>query len=87
MIVFSVVGKFENRYFCRLNLFMRYNEWSGLFYVEGFGEGTEYIHLHDVVIITKVALKVTIFNTISEIKKKRCCVFGVDELKLMMGLS
>ena len=50
---------------------MRENEWPGLFYVEGFGERTEYIHLCDGVIITKDALKVSIFITICEIKKKR----------------
>ena len=49
---------------------MRDNECSGLFYNEGFSEGTEHIHLCNGVIITKDASKVSIFNAICEIKKK-----------------
>ena len=49
-----------------MDVFMRDNEWSGFFFVEGFGEGTEYIHLRDRVIVTENALKVSIFNTICE---------------------
>ena len=49
---------------------MRDNEKSGLFYIEGFSEGTEKIYLCNGVIITKDALKVSIFNTICEIMKK-----------------
>ena len=50
---------------------MRDNEGSGFFCVEGLGEGTKNIHLRDGVIITKDALKISIYNTIFEIKKKR----------------
>ena len=39
----------------------------GFFFVEGLGEGTEYIHLGDWIIILEDALKVSIFNTICEI--------------------
>ena len=35
--------------------------------MEGLGEGTEYIHLGDWVIIPEDALKISIFNTICEV--------------------
>ena len=50
---------------------MRDHKWSEFFFIEGLGDGTEYIHLRDGVIITEDALKVSVFNTICEIKKKR----------------
>ena len=50
---------------------MRDNEGSGFFDIGGLGEGTENIHLRDGVIITEDALKVSIFNSLCEIMKKR----------------
>ena len=47
-----------------LNILMWDNSLSGFFYVEGFGEGTEYTHLCDGVLITEVVLKVIIFETV-----------------------
>ena len=44
MIVFSIMNEFLDGNSDRLNEFMRDDEWSGFFVIEGFGEGTEYIH-------------------------------------------
>ena len=46
---------------------MRNDQGSGLFFVEGLGEGTKYIHLSDWVIIPEDALKVSIFNAVREV--------------------
>ena len=40
-----------------------------LVYVEGLGQGAEYIHLGDGVKISEDALEVSIFNTVSELRK------------------
>ena len=49
---------------------MRVDEGSGLFVIEGFVEGTEYIQLSNWVIVAENALKVSIFYAICEVKKK-----------------
>ena len=49
---------------------MRDDEGSGFFVIEGFGEGTEYIHLGNWVIVAEYAMKVSIFYAICEVKKK-----------------
>ena len=46
---------------------MRDKEGSGFFGVEGFGDGTEDVHLGYGVIITKNTMEVSVFNTICEI--------------------
>ena len=49
---------------------MRDDEESGFFVIEGFGEGTEYIHLGNWVIdALEDALKVSTFYAICEVKK------------------
>ena len=50
---------------------MRDEEGSGFFVLKSVDDGAKYIHLVDGVVITEDAVKVSIFYTISEIKKKR----------------
>ena len=50
-----------------LNVFMRNDQRSGFFVVEGLREGTKYIQLSDRIIISEDALKVSFFNAILEV--------------------
>ena len=61
------MNEFQNGYFYGLNIFMRNDQGSGFFVVEGLREGTKYIHLSDGIIISEDALKVSVFNAIREV--------------------
>ena len=50
---------------------MRDEEGSGFFVLESIDDGAKYIHLVDGIVVTEDAVKVSIFDTISEIKEKR----------------
>ena len=50
--------------------FMRDNEGSCFFIIEGLCDGTEYIHLGNWVIVAEDAVEVSIFYAICKIKKK-----------------
>ena len=54
-------------YFYGLNIFMRNDQSSGFFVIEGLREGTKNIHLSDGIIILEDALEVSIFNAIREV--------------------
>ena len=70
MIEFSVVDEFQNGDFYRLDKFAWDKEGSGFFGVEGLADGTKKIHLGYGIIISKNTMKVSIFNTICEVKKE-----------------
>ena len=71
MVIFGVMYKFKNRDFNGLEEFMRDEEGSGFFVLEGVDDGAEYIHLMDGIVIAEDAVKVSVFYTISEVKEKR----------------
>ena len=54
-------------YFYGLNIFMRNDQSSGFFVIEGLREGTKNIHLSDGIIILEDALEISIFNAIREV--------------------
>ena len=49
---------------------MRDEKGSGFFVLQSLCDGAKYIHLVNGVVITEDALKVSFFDTISEIKEK-----------------
>ena len=87
MIIFSILNKFLYGYFDRLYEFMRDNEGSWFFIIEGLRDGTSYIHLGNWVVVAEDAVEVSIFNSICEIKKEWWCVLWINKLKTVVGLS
>ena len=67
MIIFSIMDEFLNGYFYGLNLFMRNDQRSGFFLIEGLREGTKNIYLSDGIVIPEDALEFSIFNAIREV--------------------
>ena len=49
---------------------MRVEEGSGFFVLEGLCDGAKYIHSVNGIVVTEDAVEVSIFDTISKIKKK-----------------